>query len=407
MPCLPNALFNKNECMSRRRDIDGVAKILSDLIALRTVNPMGQPYHGDSPVERPVTEYLERLFSGFEVQIERKRCSPNHESLLITIPGRKSGPGTLVEAHVDTVPADDWPDRAFQPRREGALIFGRGACDDKGSLAAMVIAVLEILESGEQPSQTVLFLAAGDEEFAQTGIRHFVAEHPTPIGRGIFGEPTECVPVIQHKGTIRWDITVHGRSAHTSQPELGRNAILDAMRVIDYLSHCQEQLRRRVTSSLVSGPTLTVTMIQGGRTRNAVPDECTIAVDFRILPGMDRRQSVDELFAALETLKIPMSHGEFQCFAPALNTSPDDPFVQAALAHCRETLGRDVTPAGVPYGSDACWMPNNIPAIVLGPGNIAQAHAVDECVDLAQVMQCAAIYRQLLLQNWSEKRNDI
>jgi acetylornithine deacetylase len=386
--------------MSRGLDMDRVAELLCDLIALPTVNPMGRPYHGDSPVERPVTEYLEHLFSPFGLPIERKRCSPVHESLLITIPGRTSEPGTLLEAHMDTVPADDWPDRAFQPRREGTVIYGRGACDDKGSLAAMVIALLEILDAGERPPQTVWFLAAGDEEYAQTGIRQFVAEHAAPIGRGIFGEPTECVPVVQHKGTIRWDITLHGRSAHTSQPELGRNAILDAMRLIGYLAQYQEQLCRRFTSLWVSGPTLTVTMIHGGRTRNAVPDDCTLAVDFRILPGMDRRQSVDELLASLEALQLPITHGDFQCFAPALNTSPDDPLVQTALALCRKMLGLHVMPAGVPYGSDAGWVPDGVPAIVLGPGNIAHAHAVDEYVDLAQVAQCAALYRQLLLQDW-------
>ncbi len=390
--------------MTRRLDIDWVAKLLCDLIALQTVNPMGRPYRGDFPVERPVIEYLERLFSPFGLRVERQRCSPIHESLLITLPGRISAPGTLLEAHMDTAPADDWPERAFQPRREGALIVGRGACDDKGSLAAMVVALLAIIESGERPPQTVWFLVAGDEEYGQTGIKQFVAEHRAPIGRGIFGEPTECVPVIQHKGTIRWDITIHGRSAHTSQPELGRNAILDAVRVIGCLSKYERQLRRRFTSPWVSSPTLTVTMIHGGRTRNAVPDECTIAVDFRILPGMDGQQSVDELFAELAELALPITHGEFQCFAPALNTSPDDPLVTAAVALCRETLGRDVKPAGVPYCSDACWAPDGVPAIILGPGDIAQAHAVDERIILDQVAQCVAIYRQLLLQDWSENQ---
>jgi acetylornithine deacetylase/succinyl-diaminopimelate desuccinylase-like protein len=385
-----------------RHAIERAGKLLSDLISLKTVNPMGRPYHGDSPVERPVVEYLERLFSPFELEMRRDECSPIHESLLITIPGRTDAPGTLLEAHMDTVPADDWLDRAFRPRREGVAVFGRGACDDKGSLAAMSLALLEILESGARPPQTVWFLAAGDEEHAQTGIKKFIAEHRAPIGRGVFGEPTECVPVIQHKGTIRWDITVRGRSAHTSQPEVGRNAILDAMRIIDYLAQHQEQLRRRFTNTRMSGPTLTVTMISGGRTRNAVPDECTIAVDFRVLPGMDMQQSVDDLFAGLEAQAVSLTHGPFQCFAPPLNTSPGDPFVQAALAICREELARPVALAAVPYSSDACWIPDGVPAIVLGPGDIAKAHAVDECIALDQVVQCAAICRQLVLRDWSE-----
>lgn len=387
--------------MSQNVNHERVASLLSDLIALQTVNPMGRPYEGAVPVERPVVEYLERLFAPFGVEMRRACCSPIHESLLITIPGRTATHGTLLEAHIDTVPADDWLDRAFQPRRQGSRVYGRGACDDKGSLAAMAVALVEILESGTRPAQAVWFLAAGDEEYGQTGIKRFIAEHQTPIGRAVFGEPTDCVPVIQHKGTIRWDITVRGRSAHTSQAELGRNAIVDAMHVIERLAHYQDELQSRFVSDWVSGPTLTVTMIQGGRTRNVVPDQCTMAVDFRILPGMDARRSVDELFTSLDQLEVSIAHSEFQCFAPALNTSPDDPFVQTALNVCEEVLGRSVSPTGVPYGSDAGWVPTGVPAIVLGPGNIASAHAVDEHVDLEQVTQCAGIYRKLLIHDWS------
>jgi acetylornithine deacetylase len=387
--------------MLHRTDIDAIAKILCDLVSLQTVNPMGRPYHGNSPVERPVTEYLERLFAPFNLRIERQQCSPIHESLIIVVPGRTDEPGTLLESHIDTVPADDWPDRAFQPRREGNVVYGRGACDDKASLTAMAVALLELLNAGERPPQTVWFLAAGDEEYGQTGIKHFVANQQAPLGRAIFGEPTQCVPVIQHKGAIRWDITLHGRSAHSSQPELGRNAILDAMRVIEFLSQYESKLRSRFTNPWISGPTLTVTMIDGGRTRNAVPDECTFAVDFRILPGMDRQQSIDDLFRALDELEFPITHSDFQIFAPALNTAPDDRFVKAAVNICSATLGRNTKPTAAPYCSDACWTPPGTPAIILGPGDIATAHAIDESIDLAQVMQCANLYRQLAMRDWN------
>ncbi|MCC7086246.1 MAG: M20/M25/M40 family metallo-hydrolase, partial [Pirellulales bacterium] len=208
--------------------MDAIASLLGDLIALPTVNPMGRPCSRNTPIERPVIEYLEQRFARYDVPLERQPCSPIHESLLVTVPGHAREPGTLIESHIDTVPADDWPDRAFRPRHEGNVVFGRGACDDKGSLAAMVAALQTILESGERPQQTIWFLAAGDEEYGQTGIRHFLQTQDLPIGRAIFGEPTDCVPIVQHKGTIRWDLTVHGRSAHTSQPALGHNAILDA-----------------------------------------------------------------------------------------------------------------------------------------------------------------------------------
>lgn len=376
-------------------------QLLCDLIALKTVNPMGRPWEDSVPIERPVIEYLEALFAPYNVKMCRQPCSPVHESLLVAIPGRTDASGTLLESHIDTVPADDWPDRAFMPRVEDGRIYGRGACDDKGSLAAMTLALLEVLESGEQPPQTIWFLAAGDEEYGQAGIKHFLDNHRQPIGRAVFGEPTELVPVIQHKGTIRWDITVQGESAHTSRPELGCNAILRAMQVIDQLARHEKSLQDRHRSELISGPTLTVTMIRGGRTRNVVPDECTMAVDFRILPGMDRQHSVDELFTRLSELKIPTIHSDFQCFAPALNTSADNPFVQDVLKICHAVVGRRVAPTGVPYGSDAGWMPDDIPAIVLGPGNIAQAHAVDEYVEFQQFVQATAIYHRILMHDWS------
>ena len=376
------------------------AAMLTDLIALPTVNPMGRHYEGHLPVERPVVEYLERLFSGLGVEIVRQACSPTHESLLITIPGRSDGPGTLFESHIDTVPADDWPATAFVPRTEGTRIYGRGACDDKGSLAAMVLAALQLLESGEPPPSTVLLLAAGDEEYAQTGIQHFIAGHQAAIGRAVIGEPTDVRPVVQQKGVIRWDITVHGRSAHTSQPEQGRNAILDMLRVIEELSRHEKLLQSRNHNPLMTGPTITVTMINGGRTRNAVPDECRVAVDFRTLPEMDRGPAMVELRSRLESLDIPLTHGEFQCYVPGLQTSPDDPFVFEVVRQCRSALGLEVAPAGVPYGSDACYIPSGTPTVVLGPGNISQAHTVDEFVDLGQVVQAAAVYHQLMRHRW-------
>ncbi|RIK86379.1 MAG: hypothetical protein DCC67_02865 [Planctomycetota bacterium] len=375
---------------------DEAARLLGDLVALRTVNPMGRPYHGGGPVERPVIEYLERLFAPFAVSCRRISASPIHESLLVSIPGRTAGPAALLEAHIDTVPADDWSDTAFTPRREGGRIIGRGACDDKGSLAAMTLALADLLRSGQRPASPVLFLAAGDEEYGQTGIKTFLADLPTPLAWAVFGEPTGCIPVIQHKGVIRWDVSVAGRSAHSSRPELGRNAILDMMRLCDRLAAHEAALRARHTNPLTGGPSITVTTIQGGRTRNMVPDQCTVAVDFRIAPGMDGRQALEELQAAITWPGLSVSHSPPQCLAPALNTSPDDPLVARALAACEQHLGRPVAAAGAPYCSDAGWIPAGAPALVLGPGDIADAHAVGESVAIAEVMQAAAIYRQLV-----------
>jgi acetylornithine deacetylase len=377
--------------------VERAARILGDLVAIRTVNPMGRPYASVEPVERQAVDYIAELFRPYGVPIERLDPSPIHQSLLVTLEGRRKGPYTLLESHLDTVPADDWPETAFLPRLSDGRLFGRGACDDKGSVAAMVLAVQEALETGSQPPLPVALLAAGDEEHAQTGIKQFVAMG-WPLARAVVGEPTRLQPILQHKGVIRWDITVHGRSAHSSQPELGRDAIAGAVRVMGHLAEHQRRLGERFVSRLMTGPTLTVTMIRGGRTRNAVADACTLSVDFRVIPGMSPGEARGELIASLAALGLELSHTDPQVDVPPLATSATDPFAKAALAICRRVTGRgDLEFAGAPYGTDASWVADRASTIVLGPGGIENAHAVDEHVEVEEVVAAARIYYELLM----------
>ena len=377
--------------------VERAARLLSDLVALRTVNPMGRPHTESAPVERPVVDYLVDRFQAYDVHMQRLDPNSLHESLLVTVAARAPGPYTLLESHIDTVPADDWPETAFVPRLREGQLFGRGACDDKGSLAAMILAVEELLESGSRPPLSVALLAAGDEEYAQTGIRQFAALD-YPLARAVIGEPTGLQPILQHKGAVRWDITVHGRSAHSSRPELGRDAIAGAMRVIRHLEECQQRLGSTFTNRLLTGPTITVTMIHGGRTRNAVADECTVSVDFRILPGMLPAAARQELMSSLATLGLELTHSDPQVMTPPLATAAEDRFARTALDICRRVTGRsDLDFAGAPYATDASWVADRAATIVLGPGGIESAHAVDEHIAIDEVASAARIYFELLM----------
>ena len=380
---------------------DRACHLTCEMIAIDTINPMGRPYDCDRPVERPLVEFLEERFADADVVLRRDRVSDMHENLEIRIAGQTDGPPLFFESHMDTVPADDWPRQALAPRVEDGFVFGRGACDDKGSLAAMTLAVLELVETGQVPPRPVVFLAAGDEECAQTGIRHYMQASDQRFSLGVFGEPTSNVPVIQHKGTIRWDMTTHGKSAHTSQPELGRNAIHDMVQVIQSIQNYEERMQSVHTNPLLSGPRINTTMIQGGRTRNAVPDECTIAVDYRILPGLKGVVEREKLIAELETLGVAITHAPPQTDAPSLSTPPDDPQLQAFLEISREVLGGQVAPVGAPYGTDAAWMSPAATTVVLGPGNIRYAHAIDERIPVAEIVQAAEIYRRLMPYDWN------
>lgn len=385
-----------------RFDTDEAIRLVSDLIAIPSVNPMGRDHPGPAPVERDVVVHLEHLFSPYSITMERQACSSRHENLLITIPGELDSPCVLFESHMDTVPAVEWADRAFSPHVDGTRVIGRGANDDKGPLAAMAMAAISLLKSKQRPRYTVLFLAAGDEEYAQHGIKHFIATSDRKISRGIFGEPTENRPIIQHKGVARWDIVVHGRSAHSSQPHLGRNAISDMIRVIEHLQQQQNEMSVRLTNPLMkSGPTLTVTMIEGGRTRNAVPDECKIAVDFRLMPGMEPETARLEVIDKLNQLGLEISHCNTQVTTPPLSTAPDNPLTRYVCQVCEQVIGEPVSPSAASYGTDAAWL--RAPAIVLGPGNINSAHAIDEFIDANEIVQCAEIYRNIMIDG-GEKR---
>lgn len=384
--------------MTRAADIP-IARTLADLVAIQSVNPMGVAHAGPEPVERGVVRYLEAFFADTDVTLTRQRVSDAHENLLIAVPGAHDAPGLLFESHMDTVPAAEWGDAAFQPIVDGRRVVGRGACDDKGPLLAMAIALRRVLDRGERPPAPIWLLAAADEEYAQTGIQHFARGFEGRLRGAVFGEPTQLSPIVQHKGIVRWDLTVHGRSAHSARPELGVNAILGMRRVLDAIAHVERELQQRFIAPLVGGPTLTVTRIQGGRTRNAVPDACTIALDVRIVPGMEPAGTRETIIAMLAAAlaDVELSHGETQVAMRPLDTAVEAPFSREVLRACQAVTGADAAFAGVPYGTDAAWFPAHVPALVLGPGDIADAHTAREEIDVADVEKAAEIYYRLML----------
>ena len=374
------------------------ADVLSTLLAIDTANPMGRQYDRSTPVERDAIVAIERLFAPHRdlVTLRRQACSPIHESLIVTWPGTSRRRPALFESHIDTVPADGWADRAFEPRVEGKRLFGLGACDDKGSLTGMLVALLELVEQGVEPPRPIILVCAGDEEYAQTGIRRFLESTDATPAYGIFGEPTSLLPVVQHKGTVRWDLTVHGRAAHTSRPELGVNAIIGMMDVIAELRLYQETLQTRCTTPLMTGPTISITKIAGGRTRNATPDQCTIAVDFRVLPGMHPADEREAIIERLTSLPWEISHSAVQLLTPPLDTQPDSSFSQGVLSICRELVDRQTQLTGAPYGTDAAWAGQSCPSMVIGPGDIGDAHAVDESILLSELVAAVEVYQRIM-----------
>lgn len=375
-----------------------LVRLLCDLVSIESVNPSlkgGQ--RGETALAEYVTGYMARL--GLDVRSQP--VLPGRANVLGRLKGNR-GPGLILEAHMDTVTLEPMSD-ALLPRIADGRVHGRGSCDTKASLAAMLYALKLLKEHAAGEHTDVLVAATVDEEVAFQGV--LALSNSRPEARAaIVGEPTDLVPVIAHKGVVRWRIRTIGRAAHTSKPEEGNNAIYQMVEVIRALREQVEPRLKERAHMFAGAPSICVSVIQGGLQINIVPPDCVIEVDRRTVPGETHEQVLAEIDRALDDLcrREPtfIIHRDDPMVADwPLYTSPDAAIVRAAVTAC-QTIRGPVEPGAVPFGTDASKLAEiaHIPSIVLGPGNITQAHTDDEWVSVEQLVQGAEIYAQTAVE---------
>ncbi len=374
------------------REVEPVVKLLQDLIAIPSVNPCFPDGKGEKEIADFVVEYARK--AGLEVH--RQPVFEGRENVLIGAIG-SSSETVLLETHMDTVTAEGMTIEPFNPQIKDGKVFGRGACDAKASLAAMLQALVEVARHGS-PNRTVWLAAVVDEENGFNGVQKLMSSG-FKANFAIVGEPTNLNIVIAHKGTVRGSITTRGTSAHSSQPEKGSNAIMHMAKVLTALERYDAELKMR-PHPLVGSPTLTVTMISGGRGANLVPDFCQIKVDRRTLPNEDPMVAWDELKRFLqnqpELLNFVVEVSEPELVNWGVEVSPDSSPVQRLLSACQK-IGLSPQLLGVHYTSDASVLVSNgLPSILFGPGNIDQAHTADEWVEIEQVVAAQKIFEALI-----------
>jgi acetylornithine deacetylase len=285
----------------------------------------------------------------------------------------------LLAPHLDTVGADG---TRFIPQRKNGRLHGRGACDTKGSVAAMLSALCELADSKSRPLETeIIFAGLIDEEHAQAGSRALAASG-FKADLAIVGEPTKLQVVTAHKGSLWLELETRGKAAHGATPHLGKNAIHEMARIVDILeTDYAAQLRQR-KHKLLGSATVNVGTISGGTQPNIVPDFCKISVDRRTLPG-ETDSKVESEIAALLRAKNLSANISSAKLAPALplETNHKLPLVQKFMKSVGQTK-----PLGVDFFCDAAVLSAaGIPSVVFGPGDIAQAHTADEWISLAQL----------------------
>ncbi|ANS77800.1 Acetylornithine deacetylase [Serinicoccus hydrothermalis] len=368
------------------------------LVRAPGANPPGQ--------EAATAAVLADLAQQLHLEVEQHEVAPGRPNVRVTLPGQ-NGPGLLFLGHTDVVPPGELADWSDDPYAGGVVdgrLVGRGSADMKGGLAAVLLALAMVRESGIVPSGPVLLDALCDEEQNGLGIRDLVAGPRPDLLGCVVAEPTDLTTVVAARGASYLHVEVRGVAAHAGRPEDGRNAIGGAAQVVADLERWHEELRGDV-HPLVGPATLNVGVIAGGTSGSAVPDLCRVEVDRRLLPGEPVEAVLETLRGRLErldlgsrgltwTLSSPMD-------MPGFETPPEHRFV-TRVDGAMSAAGRGAAPlAGWTAACDGGFVADawGIPVVVQGPGSVSdQAHRPDESVAVEELVVAARGYARTVLE---------
>jgi len=374
--------------------IPALLDMISDLIATPSVSSVNPALdQGNLAVIELLANWLDD--SGFDIEIMRLPGEPAKANLIATL-GRGSG-GLVLAGHTDTVPYDEgrWRHDPFRLTRSDQKLYGLGTSDMKSFLALVLEAVRE-LQAGDLQEPLVL-LATADEETSMSGARTLV-EHNRPQARhALIGEPTGLRPVRMHKGILMEAIRLTGQSGHSSDPALG-NSALEAMHIVlGTLINWRKELQARHHSPFfaVPVPTLNLGHIHGGDNPNRICASCDLHIDLRPLPGMDLQELRDELrnrvLSVLQDTGIEAAFESLFEGIPAMETPATARIVQLA----EKLTGH--TPEAVAFGTEAPYLGQlGMETVILGPGDIAQAHQPDEFIRLDRLAPTVDLLKSLI-----------
>ncbi|APW60389.1 M20 family metallopeptidase [Paludisphaera borealis] len=377
--------------------MDELTRLLSELVSIPSVNPMGRALSGPELLETRLSAYLESWFRDRGLHVQRQPVAPGRDNLLARYDAPDARRTVLFDVHQDTVPTDGMTIPPFEPRVEVGKLYGRGACDVKASMAAMLLAFERLCRERPQGSASVVLACTVDEEFTHLGSSK-LAETQSGIDLAVVAEPTQLNVVHCHKGATRWKIRARGVACHSSTPDRGVNAIYRMAHVVAALADLARDLSRTPPHPILGPPSLSVGRIEGGLSVNIVPDACTIEIDRRMIPGETPSGCIEQVRKFLVGRLGNLDGVEFDppwVRMPALDTQLGD-WVGPLSEAVQGATGRAPELIGVPFGTDAGPLgAAGIPGVVFGPGDIAQAHTRDEWVELDQVHQAAEAYYRI------------
>ncbi len=314
----------------------------------------------------------------------------------------ENGPGPVFafNTHIDVVPAGDgWTSDPFRLREHGDCLFGRGSCDAKGPLSAMLEAMRLLIATRDSWSGTLLGVFVADEEVGSKGARDYV-KTAASVDYCAVGEPTSCRTVTAHKGSIRPIVRIHGVSSHSGMPDLGVNAILKSVPFLNRVIAEHENVRAK-SHNLVGNASLTIVRAHGGVANNVVPNFCDFVLDRRMVPGEDEANVLSDLGALVDAAAHEAgTAAEIVGFEPttgsATETPSDHPIVVAAQSACLSHNGVETPLTGFQGGCDLVHFRTlGAQGVIIGAGSLEVAHKIDEFVPIDELMRSVFIYRDL------------
>ena len=370
-------------------DRDDLTRTLAELVRINSINPA----FGDGRTnESEIASHVAGVLSDLGMDVRTLEPEPGRVSVLGRLPGRAEGPSLMLYAHLDTVGVEGMEAPFSAAVRDGRL-YGRGAYDMKGALAACILAAKTLVEGGGRPAGDLYIAAVADEEVASIGMAD-VLKHVVPDA-AIVPESTELQLCMAHKGFCWIEVETDGRAAHGSRFQDGVDANMRMGRLLGRLESLERELRARPPHALVGPPSMHAAELQGGSGWSTYAAHCRLRIERRTVPGeteegivAEIRGLVDELAAADPTFSARVSpvltRGSFE-------VRPDAPIVRAVANAATAVLGSPPARIGEPYWMDSALLADaGTSVVVIGPSGTG-AHAAVEWVDLESVARLAEI----------------
>jgi acetylornithine deacetylase len=365
-----------------------VAGLASRLVEIESINPeVVASGSGETAVARFVAEWCER--AGLDTKLEE--AAPGRPNVIAVARGTSGGRSLLLNAHMDTVGVAGMAD-PFSGRVEDGRLYGRGAYDMKGSLAACMLATAEARRG--RLAGDVILTAVADEEFASVGTE--AVARSVAADAAIVTEPTEMQVAVAHRGFVHVEVETHGRAAHGSRPEVGIDAIAKMGRLLVGIEQLDARLRGNRTHRYLGSGSVHASLIEGGQEYSSYPARCVLQAERRTIPGETASHLEDELRALAQVAAEgdPDFSADIRVLASRepFEVADDAPIVDAVRRQATAVLGEEPAVVGAPFWADSALLAGaGIPTVLFGPRGEG-AHGEVEWVDVGDLERCVEIY---------------